>query len=104
LTITKTGQSVILTWPHVSPAITHYQVYRSTTPYFAAGDPGVLTLDDNVQPPGSDTTISFTDPDAFPDLPAMNFYLVQSVDEVNQAYPAATNVGIFGFALEPGTP
>jgi hypothetical protein len=97
--IARTPEGATLTWPH-SPQYASYQVRRSTTPYFTAGDWSELLAD--VPAPGSGNTVSFTDASAFNSAAASYFYAILPTDANGQPYLVSNRVGAFSFPLTPG--
>ena len=90
----------MLSWPH-DPLYPNYQVRRSTTPFFTANDWSESLAD--VPAPGSDITASYTDADAFTPAGTSYFYAVLPTDVDGEPYLVSNRVGVFNFALTPGT-
>ena len=102
--ISKLETGAELTWPHMGSGVDHYEVYRSTTPYFSPGGTDSVKLDPDVAPAlAAGDELSFTDSDAFAEPGTSYFYVVQPVDANGQFYPKSNRTGVFSFALTPGT-
>jgi hypothetical protein len=102
LTISKSGGNAVLTWPHLGAGVAHYEVYRSTNPYFAPGGPDSTRLLPDVPPPGTGNEVSYTDAGAFSPPMTDYFYAILAVDTGGRSYVGQKRVGTFNFALMPG--
>ena len=107
VTMTKSGNGVRLTWPHVttdtlgnSVTVTSYEVWRSTKPYFVPnpGDPATIRLPDALPPFGS--TVS-TDDGGVLTGGISYYYLIRAV--AGPSVSASSNqVGTFISEIVPG--
>jgi hypothetical protein len=90
-----------LTWLSLGGNADHYEVYRSTQPYFTPESPGVEWRAGLPAPPlGSQ--LSYQDDDVL-GLSGVNyFYLVRAANG-DQLYSASNHTGAFNFALQPGS-
>jgi hypothetical protein len=101
--VSRTVAAVELKWTHVYSDVQRYEVYRSTAPYFAPGDPGSMKLAD-VSPPALGSQASYTDSRAF-DPPGTNyFYTVHVIYAAGPPHATSGRIGLFNFALQPGSP
>ncbi len=100
VTISRSGSNAVLNWAAVTldtgggaTVVTSYQVFRSTSPYFA---PDVNTLWATVLTPG------FTDTGVVGNVGLVNYYYV--VRAMNAGGPSVNSnrVGVFNFGLTPG--
>ena len=98
LTITRGGGDAILTWSH-TPAYLSYQVWRSSDPYLTPGDPdsGLLAT---LPPPGTGTTLVYTDTGVIADTGANSFYVVRGLDGGDQAFNS-NRAGEYALTLLP---
>lgn len=102
--ISKVEAGAKLTWPHMGSGVDHYEVYRSTSPFFYPGAADSAKLSPDVAPaPTAGDGLSFTDTEAFAEPGTSYFYVVQPVDANGQLYPKSNRVGVFNFAVTPGT-
>lgn len=94
---TSGASDAVLSWNEVS-ASDRYDLYRSLTPYFTpTGDP---LANDVVDSPYTDASVLGAPPDVF-------FYRlvkVRTVDSAPYASAPSNEVGLFEYALSPGTP
>lgn len=94
VTISRSGNNVILTWAEVTGA-SGYEAYRSAAPYFMPGDAGAIRLPDP-------TTSPYTDPGVLAQA-GPYFYVVRSVSTSSGATSDISNrVGKFTFDLVKG--
>jgi hypothetical protein len=108
VTIARSGSGMQLTWPHVTQdvlgnpvAVTSYEVWRSTKPYFlpVVGDPDIGKLIDVLPPFGSTVSASVgTELNG-----SINYYLVRAVAGATVSNPS-NRVGVFMFGVVPGDP
>jgi hypothetical protein len=73
-----------------------YDVWRSTDPYFDAGDPGSLQI-------GDDVTSPFTASGVL-GAPAVNYYFIVLAQDACGASGPSNRTGEFDFDLAPGSP
>ncbi len=92
----ENGEDVRLSWTHTAPN-SSYEVWRSGTPYFAAGDPGA-TLVNTVTPSTEGELLSVLDTAAPAGQPA--YYLIKAINAFGSSSAAAG--GRFLFAVTPG--
>jgi hypothetical protein len=93
LSVSASVPNVQLTWT-TRGQDNAYQLWRSTSPYFAPGDPGSTKL---AETPGS------TYNDAVLGGPAESyFYVVRAVVNPGQNSSASNRAGVFEFELMPG--
>ncbi len=93
----RSGNNVLLTLAYVSADIS-YQVWRSSSPYFAPVDEGT-DLGDICTNNG--ITVTCTHENAVGDPSVNSFYVVRA-SYANGAYADSNRTGVFGFALAPG--
>ncbi len=103
LSISKPNASdVQLTWSDLS-ASDSYNLYRSPNPYFDLGDAGVVLLSGS---PFADPPV--TDAGVLGDASDDNYFYVMTkrrvMDSVTYESVPSNTVGLFEFALTPGTP
>ncbi|MCA9999473.1 MAG: hypothetical protein KDE56_27105, partial [Anaerolineales bacterium] len=95
--ISRDGDDVVLRWQHAAQN-DNYEVWRSTSPYFAAGDVGVIKLSD-VQGSSAGETLVLRHVGA-----AANgntyFYMVRATSGAGEA--VSNRVGKFVFVIVPG--
>jgi len=98
VTVSRSGSDIVLTWPHNPANIGGYEVWWSTDPYFTPGEAGTGHV--AVQPvEGSGSYTHIADGGAI-----SYFYVVLSVDGAKAKSAASNRVGMFNFALVPGSP
>ena len=98
LSITPSGNNITLMWTAVTAitngdptTIDHYNIYRSTTPYFL---PASFNLH------ASTNAVGFTDTDVLLDYVNNYIYMVTAVDPQNHESDQSNRVGKFGFSLQ----
>ena len=97
----KSDNDVILTWLSLGGNADHYEVYRSTQPYFTPDSPDAEWRADRPAPPlGGE--LSYQDDDVLGEPGVSYFYLVRAAMG-DHHYSASNHVGAFNFALRPGT-
>ncbi len=102
LTIRRSGNDVMLTWPHMGSAVGHYQVYRSLNPYFTPGGVDSVKLLPDVPPPASGSDVSYPDPGVLNPPAASYFYAVVAVGTSGTTTIGPKHVGTFTFTLTRG--
>lgn len=97
------GTDVVLTWPAVAQDVhgnpmtaSHYQVWRSQSPYCVPGSPGCPTplVANHPGSPFVDTAAAATD--------TPYFYQVRAVSAANVVSAPSNRVGKWGYPLLPG--
>jgi hypothetical protein len=101
--IRRSGLDAVLSWPHLGSHVDHYQIYRSTNPYFTPGEgDSVRLLPDSPAPaPGSE--VSYADLNAFSPPMTNYFYGVIAIGAGGQSSAVSRRVGTFRFTLQPGS-
>lgn len=94
------GTDVELSWLHNSVNAV-YEVWSSTTPYFAIDQPGAHKLGD-VEPPLQGSSVSYTDRGAAGNPATNHFYLVVPYGLGGVKGPSSIRMGEFDFQISPG--
>jgi hypothetical protein len=94
------GDDVILNWVH-RYEYDSYEIWRSTEPYFAPGDPGSTRIADNVQPPALGDGASYSDAGAIQDGVSY-YYSVRGVTAERETSDPSNEAGLFVQSLTPG--
>lgn len=94
--ISKSGNDVVLTWPHSDPLVHHYEVWTSAQPYFNPNDAGSTKLAD-VTPILSSGT--FTHTAALGNVSVHHFYVVIAVDNFGLVSGISNRMGEIEFEL-----
>ena len=82
--------------------MTSYGVWRSTDPYFEPSDDG-SEMRGEALPPDSGTQASFEDAEALGTSETSYFYVILPISASGIPYLMSNRVGVFNFALAPGT-
>ena len=102
LRASKSGVNVALTWSDTGGGVDHYEVWRSSAPYFAPIPAEGSLIAPNVLHVGD--PISFTDETSHLGNPDINdYYVVLAVSASGQKSLVSNRVGVFDFRLQPGT-
>ena len=96
VSIGKSGNDVVLTWPHSDPLVHHYEVWTSAQPYLNPNDAGSTKLAD-VTPILSSGT--FTHTAALGNVSVHHFYMVTAVDNFGLTSGISNRVGEVEFDL-----
>jgi len=97
----RTPTGIQFSWTDVGGTVDHYEVWRSSTPYFTPGDAGTEHIADVA--PASGGAVIFTDTTSHIGNPDVNdYYIVLAIDANGDASPLSEHVGGFDFALTPG--
>lgn len=104
LTAQRADNGVKLTWTHVGGNVSHYEVWRSESPYFAPGAAGSAKISPNLPPPTSPgAPVEFTDTASHAGNPdVQDYYVVLAIGANGQPSPASNRVAAFDFRLQPG--
>lgn len=102
LTIHRVSSSAVLTWTHSETDVTHYQVWRSSDPYFTPGDTGSSIISNTI-PVASTGTGTYTDTGAIGDTGTNYYYVVKAVNSYGLVSPISNRVGEFDFELRETT-
>jgi hypothetical protein len=94
----KAGDDVQLSWADAA-ANNAYKVYKSTTPYFAPGDPGVT--EETLWPPFA-STVTYQEAGAATDTVNNHYYLVRALNPCGTETADTDEQGAFTFELVPG--
>jgi parallel beta-helix repeat protein len=97
---TTDPKGVKLTWKQLEGGIDHFEVYRSTSPYFVPGTGAPLG---NVGAPGPDKEAFYVDEHAFDSPPTNYYYIVLAVKGDGSKSPVMSRGGGFHFSLTPGS-
>ncbi len=99
LGISKSGSDAVLGWTNSDALVDHYEVWRSTSPYFQPGDAGSSKLSEVSASVGS---LVYTDTGALGDVNNNYFYIVRAFNDFGLLGPISNRVGEFDFGIEPG--
>jgi len=91
--------ALCLQWQHLSTLVTAYEVWRSTRPYFTAGDPDAIPAKTLA---ATGQTMAWCDPQAAADPLMPYFYRVRSLGTDGATVGLSQLVGWFPFRLWPG--
>ncbi|MBM4091423.1 MAG: DUF11 domain-containing protein [Planctomycetes bacterium] len=100
LAASRSGTDIVLTWSHTDVVVDHYEVWRSTDPYFVPGEAGSEKRRD-VSPPPLGNEASIIDVGALVQADVNYFYRVKAVN-VTGEWAVSNRVGVFSFTLTPG--
>ena len=101
VTIRESEDAVEIAWDHLGEAVDHYEVWRSAAPYFTPDPDDPESEMHKVFPPDVGNQVSYPDSDT---AGMRYFYVVLPMSASSMPYPASNRVGMFSFALAPGTP
>jgi hypothetical protein len=90
----------ILRWLHLGEQVGRYEVWRSSTPFFAPGDADSTNLATYLPPFTAELT--FTDSEAVTNPGATYFYLIQAIDLYGRPVALSGGAGSFTFGMTPG--
>ncbi len=106
--IGRQADDVHLSWAHVvtdtvgnSVAVTHYEVWRSVTPYLNPYDGIAVKLAEVAAPASPGDTVSYSDVGALDPTGVNYYYLVRAISLDGQI-SSPNRVGAFNFELTPG--
>jgi hypothetical protein len=97
--ITRQASDALLTWQH-DPEYTSYQVWSSDSPYFVPGEAGSANQG-TLLPPGTGSTLVFTDTGAIGNVSIDTYYLVRGLDALS-AQSFSNRTGEFAIPLSSG--
>jgi len=97
VSISRSSDSAVLTWPHHTANIGGYEVWCSANAYFTPNDLG--SDHSVVQPVGANGTYTCTIGSGAADVA----FVVLGVDGAKAKSATSNRVGVFNFALTPGT-
>ena len=110
--IGRSLESTGLTWLHRTQSVfgypasvTHYEVWLGVTPYFSPGTIGTNLIAQVTPPPWAveGEPLSYSDDPVDPSE-GSRFYRIRSASVYGYLSEASKSVGVFNFALTPGTP
>ncbi len=97
LSISKSGNDVVLSWTNNDSFVDHYEVWRSTDPYFNPGDPGTIKVD----VAATMGVMSYTDIGALGDVNNNYFYVVRAFNDFGLLAPISNRVGEYSITIMP---
>lgn len=103
LTGTAAWTDTGLSWTHVDPDVTHYQVYKSENPYFTSAQAGSAKLEPDVLAPTIGAKAVFPGSAMWPGVGVPNFYMVQAVNRFGAISTHSNRIGFFSFSLKTGS-
>ncbi len=90
LSISKSSLNVVLSWTNTDSLVDHYEVWRSSSPYFNPYDAGSAKLGDVSAFVGA---MSYSDVSVLGDIVNNYFYVVRAVNDFGLAAPISNRVG-----------
>ncbi len=94
VSISKSGNNAVLTWNNTDSLVDHYEIWRSTDPYFnPQGTTPYATVTAGV---GTNT---YTDVGALGDVNNNYFYVVRAFNDFGLLSPISNRVGEIGYSL-----
>jgi hypothetical protein len=97
LSINKSGNDAVLSWTNSDSLVDHYEVWRSTNPYFNPGDVGSTRVD----VAATVGAMSYTDAGALGDVNTNYYYVVRAFNDFGLLAPISNRVGEFAIPIVP---
>jgi hypothetical protein len=96
ITASKSGNNMVIGWLHADIYVDHYEVWRSSNPYFTPGEVGSVKLADVIPSAGTGT---YTDIGAIGDVNNNYYYVVKAVNSFGLVSPVSNRVGEYDYQL-----
>jgi hypothetical protein len=99
ISIARSGDDAVLSWSHTDTLVDHYEIWRSTQPYFSPGDVGASRIG-NVIPNDLIATTIYTDTTSgIGNVNTNHFYVARAVNDYGLVSPISNRVGEFDYML-----